>query len=144
MLGAAPQLLERFGPGTLVDAQVGRTLWPVVGIVGALQAEGRLGGRVVLHLGDNGGVEPDLIAQTMAPLADVDRVVWVTVKVPRSWETHVNETLAAEVPKYPNARLLDWKALALDPALFYDDGIHLRPAGAQLYAQLVETALAQP
>jgi hypothetical protein len=144
MLGAAPQLLERFGPGTLVDAQVGRTLWPVIGIVGGLQAEGRLGERVVLHLGDNGGIDADLIARTMASLADVDRVVWLTVKVPRSWETQVNETLIGEIPKYPNARLLDWKALALDPALFYEDGIHLRPAGAQLYAQLVEAALAQP
>ena len=38
MLGAAPQLLATFGPGTLVDAQVGRTLWPVVGIVAALRA----------------------------------------------------------------------------------------------------------
>ena len=54
----------------------------------------------------------------------------MTVKVPRSWEAPVNATLAAEIPKYPNARLLDWKALATDPSLFYEDGIHLRPAGA--------------
>jgi len=144
MLGAAPQLLERFGPGTLVDAQVGRTLWPIIGIVEALRAQGRLGERVVVHLGDNGGVDAALIARTMASLGDVDRVVWVTVKVPRSWEAPVNGILAAEVPKYPNARLLDWKGLATDPSLFYEDGIHLRPAGAQVYAQLVEAALAQP
>jgi hypothetical protein len=144
MLGAAPQLLERFGPGTLVDAQVGRTLWPIIGIVDALRAQGRLGERVVMHLGDNGGVDAALIARTMASLGDVDRVVWVTVKVPRSWEAPVNGILAAEVPKYPNARLLDWKGLATDPSLFYEDGIHLRPAGAQVYAELVEAALAQP
>jgi hypothetical protein len=144
MLGAAPQLLERFGPGTLVDAQVGRTLWPVIGIVDALRAQGQLGERVVVHLGDNGGVDAGLIARTMASLVDVDRVVWVTVKVARSWEAPVNATLAAEIPKYPNARLLDWKGLATDPSLFYEDGIHLRPAGAQVYAQLVEAALAQP
>ncbi len=83
MLGAAPQLLATFGPGTLVDAEVGRTLWPVVGIVAALRAQGRLGEQVVIHLGDNGGVDPGLIAQTMASLADVERVVWLTVKVPR-------------------------------------------------------------
>jgi peptidoglycan/LPS O-acetylase OafA/YrhL len=144
MLGAAPQLLERFGPGTLVDAQVGRTLWPIIGIVDALRAQGRLGERVVVHLGDNGGVDAALIARTMASLSDADRVVWVNVKVPRSWEAPVNAILAAEVPKYPNARLLDWKGLATDPSLFYEDGIHLRPAGAQVYAQLVEAALAQP
>ncbi len=144
MLGAAPQLLEVFGPGTVVDAVVGRTLWPVVGIVATMQAEGRLGERVVIHLGDNGGVDPDLIARTMASLADVDRVLWLTVKVPRSWEGPVNATLAAEIPKYPNARLLDWKALATDPSMFYDDSIHLRPAGAAFYAELVRSAFAQP
>ena len=141
MLGAAPQLLATFGPGTLVDAQVGRTLWPVVGIVATLRAEGRLGEHVVLHLGDNGGVDPGLIAQTMASLADVERVLWLTVKVPRSWEAGVNATLAAEVPKYPNARILDWKAVATDPSIFYEDGIHLRPNGAAFYAERVKAAL---
>jgi hypothetical protein len=141
MLGAAPQLLATFGPGTLVDAQVSRTLWPVVGIVASLRAEGRLGENVVLHLGDNGGVDPGLIAQTMASLADVDRVLWLTVKVPRSWEAGVNATLAAEIPKYPNARILDWKAVATDPSMFYEDGIHLRPSGAAFYADKVKTAL---
>jgi peptidoglycan/LPS O-acetylase OafA/YrhL len=144
MLGAAPQLLATFGPGTLVDAQVGRTLWPVVGIVASLRAEGRLGEQVVLHLGDNGGVDPGLIAQTMASLADVDRVLWLTVKVPRSWEAGVNATLAAEIPKYPNARILDWKAVATDPSIFYEDGIHLRPSGAAFYAERVKTALTSP
>jgi peptidoglycan/LPS O-acetylase OafA/YrhL len=141
MLGAAPQLLSTFGPGTLVDAQVGRTLWPVVGIVASLRAEGRLGEQVVIHLGDNGGVDPDLIARTMASLTDVDRVLWLTVKVPRSWEAGVNATLAAEIPKYPNARILDWKGIATDPAFFYEDGIHLRPNGAAFYAENVKAAL---
>jgi peptidoglycan/LPS O-acetylase OafA/YrhL len=141
MLGAAPQLLATFGPGTLVDAQVGRTLWPVVGLVASLRAEGRLGEQVVIHLGDNGGVDPDLIARTMASLTDVDRVLWLTVKVPRSWEAGVNATLAAEIPKYPNARILDWKAVATDPSFFYEDGIHLRPSGAAFYAEKVKAAL---
>ena len=98
----------------------------------------------MIHLGDNGGVDADLIARTMAPLVDVDRVLWLTVKVPRAWEEPVNATLAAEIPKYPNARLLDWHSLATDPSMFYGDGIHLRPSGAEFYASLVQQALAQP
>jgi hypothetical protein len=144
MLGAAPQLLATFGPGTLVDAQVGRTLWPVVGLVASLRAEGRLGEQVVIHLGDNGGVDPDLIARTMSSLTDVDRVLWLTVKVPRSWEAGVNATLTAEIPKYPNARILDWKGIATDPSMFYEDGIHLRPSGAAFYAEKVKGALTSP
>ncbi len=144
MLGAAPQLLQTFGPGTVVDAKVGRTLWPIIGIARLMQAQGRLGERVLIHLGDNGGLNPDLIAKTMASLQTVDRVVWVTVKVPRAWEATVNHTLATELPKYPNARLLDWHALATDPTMLYSDGIHLRPSGARFYATLVERAFAAP
>jgi peptidoglycan/LPS O-acetylase OafA/YrhL len=144
MLGAAPQLLATFGPGTVVDAQVSRTLWPVIGLLASMKAEGRLGSPVVLHFGDNGGVDPNLIAQAMASLTDVPRVLWINVKVPRSWEARVNETLAAEIPKYPNARLLDWKGIATDPSFFYEDGIHLRPAGAAFFAQAIKDALAQP
>jgi len=142
MLGAAPQLLQVFGPGTLVDAKVGRTLWPIIGIARLLQVQGRLGERVVIHLGDNGGINPDLIARTMASLQDVDQVLWLTVKVPRPWEATVNATLATEIPKYPNARLLDWHGLATDPSMFYSDGIHLRPSGARFNAELVKHAFA--
>ena len=144
MLGAAPQLLSTFGPGTLVDAQVGRTLWPVIGQLAAMKAAGQLGSTVVLHFGDNGGIDPDLIAQAMASLTDVARVLWINVKVPRSWEGRVNQTLAEEIPKYPNARLLDWKGIATDPSMFYEDGIHLRPSGAAFFAQSIRDALAQP
>ena len=144
MLGAAPQLLATFGPGTLVDAQVGRTLWPVIGQLAAMKAAGQLGSTVVLHFGDNGGIDPDLIAKAMASLTDVARVLWINVKVPRSWEAGVNQTLAEEIPKYPNARLLDWKGIATDPSMFYEDGIHLRPSGAVFFAQAIRDALAQP
>ena len=144
MLGAAPELLSAFGPGTLVDAQVGRTLWPVIGQLAAMKAAGQLGSTVVLHFGDNGGIDPDLIARTMASLTDVARVLWINVKVPRSWEGRVNQTLAEEIPKYPNARLLDWKGVATDPSMFYEDGIHLRPSGAAFFAQSIRDALAQP
>jgi peptidoglycan/LPS O-acetylase OafA/YrhL len=142
MLGAAPALLQTFGPGTIIDAKVGRTLYPIINIAHLMQAQGRLGQRVLIHLGDNGGINPSLIAQTMASLEGVDRVIWVTVKVPRAWEATVNQTLATEIPKYANARLLDWHALATDPTMFYSDGIHLRPSGARFYASLVQKAFA--
>ena len=145
MLGAAPQLLETFGAGTVVDADVGRNLRQSIPIAQALKDQGRLGDKVVLHLGNNGTFTPELLAEMMGVLADVDRVVWVNLRLPKEWEGKVNSVLAAEVPKYPNARLLDWNGLwALQPKadVFYKDGTHLRPAGARLYTDLVSQALA--
>jgi hypothetical protein len=143
MLGAAPQLVATFGAGTYVDAKESRTLWPVIDIVNALHDQGRLGERVAIGIGDNGGIDPALIARTMAPLAGVDRVVWINVTSPdvQGW---VNRLLASEIPKYPNARLLDWRAAATDRSLFYADGVHLRAKGAQFYAAKLKDAFSRP
>jgi hypothetical protein len=78
----------------------------------------------------------------MGVLADVDRVVWVNLKLPESWEEKVNTTLATEIPKYPNASIMDWHDLgATDPKMFYKDQTHLRPSGARFYAAQVRKAL---
>jgi lysophospholipase L1-like esterase len=53
--------------------------------------------------------------------------------------------LAERVARYPNVVLVDWHAASADhPELFRPDGIHLRPAGARLYADLVAAAINAP
>jgi lysophospholipase L1-like esterase len=50
----------------------------------------------------------------------------------------VNDTLAAVVPKYPNAVLVDWKAASVNhPEYFVEDGVHLTAGGADAYADLI-------
>jgi hypothetical protein len=50
--------------------------------------------------------------------------------------------IADGVKKYPNALLVDWRAASVDhPEFFWDDGIHLRPDGAQVYADLISTTI---
>jgi len=46
--------------------------------------------------------------------------------------------LARVTQRHPNATLIDWHAASTGhPDYFWDDGIHLRPEGAQAYAYLV-------
>jgi hypothetical protein len=53
--------------------------------------------------------------------------------------------LAEGVARYPNAVLVDWHAASIDhPDFFWGDGIHLRPEGAQAYAQLIAASLGAP
>jgi hypothetical protein len=50
--------------------------------------------------------------------------------------------LAAAVPQYPNAVLLDWKTVANQhPEFFVEDGVHLKPEGAAVYADLIAKSL---
>jgi peptidoglycan/LPS O-acetylase OafA/YrhL len=142
MLGAAPQLKGAFGENVLIDATVSRFMRAAPGILQPLRDGGKIGSRVVVHLGNNGGLSADQIADVMGVLAGVERVVFVNLKLPRDYEGPTNRTLAAEVPKYPNARLVDWYAASNgQPGLFYKDGMHLRPEGAEVYAAKLQAAL---
>ena len=51
--------------------------------------------------------------------------------------------IAEGVRRYPkNAVLADWHATSVDrPELFLDDGIHLRPEGQRVYADLIAAQL---
>jgi len=78
----------------------------------------------------------------MQLLHNVPRVLFFTNKVPRTWQRPNNLTLADGVKRYPNARLVDWYAQsATHPEWFERDGIHLRPAGASVYAHLITMAM---
>jgi len=141
MLGAVPALKAAIA-GIDVDAAVSRQAFAGLELLRGRAASGQLGDAVVIHLGNNGAFTAQQVDQMMAVLAGTRRVVFVTVKVPRPWEAPNNAMLADEVGRFPNAVLADWHgASAGQPDFFWGDGIHLRPAGAAAYANLVAAAL---
>ena len=72
-------------------------------------------------------------------------MVFINVKVPREWEAPNNAVIADGVKRYKNAVLVDWRAASSRrPDVFWSDGMHLRPEGATLYAQLVAAAVKGP
>jgi lysophospholipase L1-like esterase len=140
MLGAREELNRRFPGGTL-DAVEGRQPDPILADVDAAQAAGRLNPLVVIGVGDNGLIDPAALRRTLARLAGVPRVVVVNNRVGRDWEAPNNRTIAGVVPQFGNATVLDWHGIsAAHPGWFYDDGIHLTPAGAAAYTRLIAAA----
>ncbi len=142
MLGAAPQLKDVLGADSYVDAHVGRQFKEATSMVDWFAANGKLGQVVIVHLGNNGTVSADTVDDVLDRLGNVPRVVVVNVRVDREWQDSVDATLAARVPAHPNAVLLDWYAASDGhPEYFYDDGTHLRPAGAAQYAALIKSVV---
>jgi hypothetical protein len=95
---------------------------------------------VIIHTGDNGVISRTDLLSTLSSLRQAERVVLVTVRVPRDWEKPNNRLLTSVAAKFGNVVLLDWHKLsAAHPSWFYNDGIHLRPDGARSYAALVRT-----
>jgi lysophospholipase L1-like esterase len=143
MLGAADALAGTIGRDrATVDAAESRQFSAGVDTIQEYKDSGRLGDEVVVQLGTNGTVDPDDLERMMQMLKGVRRVVIVNAKVPRAWEDQVNQTLADGVKRYKNAVLVDWHGVAGEhPEWFYDDGLHLRPEGAQAYAELIKSNL---
>ena len=147
MLGASDALKAAIdakfdGDVTRVDAKESRQFSAGVDVIQAYHDQGLLGQDVIVQLGTNGEVNPADFDRMMGLLSAAHRVIVVNAHVSRPWEGEVNDTLAAGVKRYKNAVLLDWHDFAAaHPEFFYDDGIHLRPDGAQAYAQFVTQAL---
>lgn len=146
MLGAATTLQQTLGPErTYIFAEVSLQFGAGVDRIQQLRAAGELGEEVVVQLGNNGTVDPDDFARMLESLRDAKKVVVLNVRVPRPWEGQVNEVLAEGVKRYRNAVLVDWNAAGnAHPEFFWDDGIHLRPEGAQFYARLVAEQVSPP
>ena len=141
MVGAAPALQETFAD-IEIDAAVSRQAATAIDILRTRRDAGQLGDVVIVHMGTNGTFTTPEFDKMMQTLAGVSRVVFVNLKVPRPWEAADNAVIAAGVARYPNATLVDWHtAGANHPEYFWDDGIHLRPDGAQAYANMIATAL---
>jgi hypothetical protein len=140
MIQGAKAMARDLGP-VRVDAAVGRHIGEGIEILDRRAADGELADTVIVQLGNNGPFRAGQFDAVMDTLRDVRLVVWVNVRVPREWEAHNNRIIASGIAKYPNARLVDWYgATEGRPDLFWKDGYHPRPEGAELYADLIAAA----
>lgn len=141
LLGATNAIHEEFAPNTHVDAVVGRQVDVGLQILRGWRDAGVLGDVVVVHLGNNGLFTAEQFDEMMEILAEVPRVAVLTVRVPRSWESSVNETIVAGAEHHDNAVLVDWREHSDPHPDWFHDGMHLRPDGMAAYVALVAETL---
>jgi hypothetical protein len=141
MLAAASDLQAAI-PNIAIDAVVGRQVPAALEILRERRAAGTLGSVVIIHMGTNGSFTSAQFDEMMRLLSGVGRVLFVDVKCPTSWEAADNLMLQEAAKRYPGVVLVSWYAASANrPELFWDDGIHLRPEGARVYAALVAAAV---
>lgn len=144
MLGAVNALAQTIG-NIDIDAEINRQVGTGIEILRARRDAGQLGKIVVFHMGTNGTFSPEQFDELMGVLANVPKVILLTIKAPRVWEETNNVVITEKAQHYPNVVLIDWRAASIDhPEIFWDDQIHLRPEGAQVYADLIAVAINTP
>jgi lysophospholipase L1-like esterase len=136
MVGATADL-EREVPGIEIHALEGRQFEEGLAVVQELRDEAGLGDIVVIDLGTNGPITRELVDEMLALLEGVDRVVFVNLRMPRSWEAGNNAILSETSARYGNVALVDWHEASDGHPEYFWDGVHLTPDGAHAFALLV-------
>ncbi|PFY68557.1 acyltransferase family protein [Bacillus wiedmannii] len=143
MIDITPYLKNTF-PDIGIDAQIGRQLSKAIPVVEQLKNEGNLGNNVIIGLGTNGAFTTEQLVSLIKLIGNERKIIFINTRVPRPWESIVNERLKATVTKYPNVTLVDWYAASAGKKdYFAPDGVHLTNVGAEAYAALVAKAVNQ-
>ncbi|MDQ1384333.1 MAG: hypothetical protein QOG65_1712, partial [Actinomycetota bacterium] len=141
MEGARSSLVADI-PGMAVDAIRSRQFTQAITVVGLYKAAGLLPRDIVLHLGTNGRITDSMFDQMMQTVGPGHRVYFLTARVPRLWESEVNNTLHSGATRWANAHVLEWRTFSgCHDDWFVSDGFHLRTQGQHAYAMFVLSGL---
>ncbi|PEA53046.1 acetyltransferase [Bacillus pseudomycoides] len=137
MIDVTPHLKNAF-PNINIDAKIGRQMSEATAAVDRMKKEGTLGQSVIIGLGTNGAFTTEQITSLMQSIGNERKVILVNTRVPRPWESLVNNKLKETASKFSNITLVDWySASAGKKEYFEPDGVHLTKAGEEAYTSLV-------
>ncbi|MCY7817579.1 acyltransferase family protein [Bacillus haynesii] len=140
MLDIASSLRRKI-PGITIDGQVGRQVREALQLTSTYASFNHPDKAVVIELGTNGYFTDSQIDALLDAFSKAD-VYLVNTRVPRQWESKVNESLRKQADSRQNVTLVDWHAEALQhPEYFTADGVHLMPKGAEALASLIVKAM---
>ncbi|EIM5188957.1 acetyltransferase [Staphylococcus pseudintermedius] len=96
---------------------------------------------VVLELGTNGDFTEEQLNSLLEQFSEAD-IYLVNTRVPRSYESHVNQVLAKAAKKRANVTLVDWYSRSENHTEYFaPDGIHLQPPGVRALTNSIIQAI---
>ena len=138
MIGAKDKLAARLGPGFSMSAEVGRQASEFVAIAQRLKRQGHHPDAMIIQMGNNGPLYGDEMEALQKATSTVGELFLINDHAPVSWVEESNHALAEAARDWPHTTLIDWKPVAEAHQNLLWDGIHLTPAGASVYARLVD------
>lgn len=141
MLDIEPYLRQTM-PGIIIDGKVGRQMNEASAVIQQLSSNGQIGSKVIIELGTNGSFTKEQLDDLLSQLSSAKKIILVNTRVPRPWESIVNDALNAAAAEDPRVTVVDWYSASKgQDAFFASDGVHLNPSGARVYATLVANAI---
>jgi peptidoglycan/LPS O-acetylase OafA/YrhL len=126
---------------SLVNARVGRQAPELLAVMRVDQTSVPES-PVVFNLGNNNALSEPIVVEIFEILKNQPQIIVVNTAVPRSWKDANNAIISSVAARYPNVIVIDWNKISTGrPELFAPDGVHLSPAGSDVYVDLVVSVL---
>ncbi len=136
LIDIAPSL-KKIYPNITVDAKVGRQVSQAVDLIPSYINFNRPDKAVIIMLGTNGYFTNNHI-DTLLDAFSKSHIYLVNTRVPRSWESKVNNKFYEKAQENDNITLVDWHSAAVGhPEYFTEDGVHLNPTGIEVLTNLI-------
>lgn len=121
---------------------------PIPSVLAVIQqavADNTLGDVLFIHTGTNVPFADSSFDAVVEAADDADMIWFINVSTRNTWETRVNNDIAAGVARWKGKRpigLLDWHSIAAsNPAYLEGDGTHLTYQGATAFVDMMGNAL---
>ncbi|TYS10680.1 acetyltransferase [Bacillus subtilis] len=140
MLDIASHLRQSLSHVT-INGKVGRQMSQALQLTREYKSFNQPNRAVIIELGTNGYFTNSQIEQLIQSFSKA-HIYLVNTRVPRQWESKVNESLKQQAHAHQNVTLVDWHTVALQhPEYFTPDGVHLVPQGAKALTGLIVQAM---
>ena len=126
---------------SLINARVGRQAPELLAVMRVDQSSVP-SSPVVFNLGNNNALSEDTVIEIFEIVKNQPQIIVVNSAVPRAWKDSNNAIISKVASRYSNVKVVDWDRISKGrPELFAPDGVHLSPAGSDVYVDLVLSVL---
>ena len=126
---------------SLINARVGRQAPELLAVMRVDQSSVP-SSPVVFNLGNNNALSEDTVIEIFEIVKNQPQIIVVNTAVPRAWKDSNNAIISKIASRYSNVKVVDWDRISKGrPELFAPDGVHLSPAGSDVYVDLVLSVL---
>ena len=126
---------------SLINARVGRQAPELLAVM-RVDQNSVPSSPVVFNLGNNNALSEATVVEIFEIVKNQPQVIVVNTAVPRAWKDSNNAIISRVASRYVNVKVVDWSRISNGrPELFAPDGVHLSPAGSDVYVDLVVSEL---
>lgn len=132
------EALQKRIPNAVIDGEVGRQVRDTLELVEDKYDEyGGSDDIIVIQLGTNGTFTEEELDALISAFGEA-KIYFVNTRVPRSWETSVNENLEEAEKQHNNVTIIDWHSHSEGKTEYFStDGVHLLPEGIESMTDLI-------